>query len=519
VPDPMDLPIINHGKGIMDINDPNGRDQCEDQHFLNDVDELIHELPDSSDIYKDIRFDEGEIGFKDLKLLDQYISGLAKNLKIDDVNDNFITTSNEILSRYSNENLDEFKSPYKKHSKKEKVVKNTSSKDNLMKLKKIYESKNIEFCKYPGYNSTSVTPLPNNVTPTDIIDKVLLTFKPNYQRRWKVYLYFKESIDIICDVFWLSFILWYKKNFKDSFDLTYSRLSSNYVKFIGKLNDIDKNEFLVSYSLILSQINFLIYCECFPNSKSTFETNDFKKKDCDLIYGWFVGSEPFEEVWINWRSINSKYIKLNRSMNKKDNSPNEYDIIYNMDNELDKSVVNDIDSVFKKNRKKTSISQPSSLYTTELKIKKLHKNINNNSPIISHYIKNNGHDSSKLPYFIQSYEVTRVPKDPNKGSYQQVIEDSVKRTNKNLKNYLKNKEEIIKEKNRGNQETIFYMRKFNKMTQKLLTRPQQVKELCDILCEGLYSNKITNGKKQLPKINSGKNNKINLDNLDESLFK
>jgi len=59
VPDPMDLPIINHGKGIMDINDPNGRDQCEDQHFLNDVDELIHELPDSSDIYKDIRFDEG----------------------------------------------------------------------------------------------------------------------------------------------------------------------------------------------------------------------------------------------------------------------------------------------------------------------------------------------------------------------------------------------------------------------------------------------------------------------------
>jgi len=63
-----------------------------------------------------------------------------------------------------------------------------------------------------------------------------------------------------------------------------------------------------------------------------------------------------------------------------------------------------------------------------------------------------------------------------------------------LKNYIKNKEEIIKEKNRGNQETIFYMRKFNKMTQKLLTKPQQVKELCDILCEGLYSNKITNGK-------------------------
>jgi len=42
--------------------------------------------------------------------LDKYISGLAKNLKIDDINDNFIITSNEILSRFSNDNLDEFRS-------------------------------------------------------------------------------------------------------------------------------------------------------------------------------------------------------------------------------------------------------------------------------------------------------------------------------------------------------------------------------------------------------------------------
>jgi len=69
----------------------------------------------------------------------------------------------------------------------------------------------------------------------------------------------------------------------------------------------------------------------------------------------------------------------------------------------------------------------------------------------------------------------------------------MKRTNKNLRNYLKCKEDIIKEKNRGNQETIFYMRKFNKMTQRLLTKPQQVKELCDILCKGLYSNKLSKG--------------------------
>jgi len=42
-------------------------------------------------------------------MLDDYISGLAKNLRIDDINNNFIATNNEILSRYSNENLDEFK--------------------------------------------------------------------------------------------------------------------------------------------------------------------------------------------------------------------------------------------------------------------------------------------------------------------------------------------------------------------------------------------------------------------------
>ncbi|OUM61756.1 hypothetical protein PIROE2DRAFT_12161 [Piromyces sp. E2] len=113
VPDPADLPIINHGKGVMDINDPNGRDRSDDQPFYNEVDDLIHDLPDSSEMYKDLHINEEEFGFKDLKKLDQYISGLAKNLRVDDINDNFITTTNEILSRYSNTNLEDTKCKYK----------------------------------------------------------------------------------------------------------------------------------------------------------------------------------------------------------------------------------------------------------------------------------------------------------------------------------------------------------------------------------------------------------------------
>jgi len=47
----------------------------------------------------------------------------------------------------------------------------------------------------------------------------------------------------------------------------------------------------------------------------------------------------------------------------------------------------------------------------DLKTQRIQKNINDNSPIISHYIKNIGFDSSKLPYFVQSYEISRVPKE------------------------------------------------------------------------------------------------------------
>jgi len=54
IPDPSDLPIINHEKGILDINDPNGRNNNEDQPFLNEVDDLLQDLPDSSDMYKNI---------------------------------------------------------------------------------------------------------------------------------------------------------------------------------------------------------------------------------------------------------------------------------------------------------------------------------------------------------------------------------------------------------------------------------------------------------------------------------
>jgi len=275
--------------------------------------------------------------------------------------------------------------------------------------------------------------------------------------------------------------------------------------------------------VMFDNLHYLIYCKCFPSSKNCFEIENFKKRDCELIYKWFVGYTPFEEVWVNWRSVNSKYLidytdkrgKASLLRRKGDNelekSKNMYDVVFQIDNEIEKSMSN-INNI-KKNK---TTNQSMSLYTTDLKTQRVAKNINNNSPVVSHYIKNIGYDSSKLPYFIQSYEVTRVPKDPSKKSYQQIIEDSMKRTNKSLKNYLKCKEDIIKEKNRSNQETIFYMRKFDKMTQKLLTKPQQIKELCDIICEELYSNKFTKGKKHLPKIRSGNNKQIN---LDESFFK
>jgi len=47
---------------------------------------------------------------------------------------------------------------------------------------------------------------------------------------------------------------------------------------------------------MLSHINYMIYCECFPNSKSYFEQEEFKKKDCDLIYTWFVGNDEYLNV-------------------------------------------------------------------------------------------------------------------------------------------------------------------------------------------------------------------------------
>ncbi|ORX81044.1 hypothetical protein BCR32DRAFT_245186 [Anaeromyces robustus] len=418
IPDPSNLPIINHGKGIMDINDPNGRDNCDDQPVFNEIDELLHDLPDSSDMYKDIEINDDEIGFKDLKKLDQYISGLAKNLKIDDINNNFIVTNDEIISRYSNTNLDNIKSTTKKSSKKEKVLKNVNSKDSLIRLKRIYELKNIEFCKFPGYNATTITGLPNGVSPVEIINNILVNFKMKYQRRWKIYLTSKENLDIICDIFWLTFITWYKNYYRKEYDSMFSRLSFNYVNFIGKLNDTDKNEFLVSYPLILSHINFLIYCECFPNSKNSFENEEFKKRDCDLIYTWFVGNKPFEEVWINWRSAHAKYlisdndseykIKKNKKLNKSKKKEDNYDVMYQVDKSL---INNDMDDTFKRPRNKSGINHLSSLYTTDLKTQRIQKNINNNSPIISHYIKNIGYDSSKLPYFVQSYEVTRIPKE------------------------------------------------------------------------------------------------------------
>jgi len=58
VPDPADLPIINHGNGVMDINNPNNRENCEEQPFYNEVDELINDLPDSLEMYKDINITE-----------------------------------------------------------------------------------------------------------------------------------------------------------------------------------------------------------------------------------------------------------------------------------------------------------------------------------------------------------------------------------------------------------------------------------------------------------------------------
>jgi len=39
----------------------------------------------------------------------------------------------------------------------------------------------------------------------------------------------------------------------------------------------------------MAHLNYLIYCECFPNSIGDFDCESFKKRDCELIYKWFVG--------------------------------------------------------------------------------------------------------------------------------------------------------------------------------------------------------------------------------------
>ncbi|KAI6656518.1 hypothetical protein LOD99_1314 [Oopsacas minuta] len=186
-----------------------------------------------------------------------------------------------------------------------KRVPNASSKSTEARNSILQKPRLIELATYPGYTQHEATPLPFNLSVTDIITDVInaqayLQKKPGFKEYSRNKMMDEKIHTIVLDLFWWVFLDSYNPN-KIIQEYLFIRTANSFGDFFALLDSRNKfkDKFLHIQLEILCQTIFTTYIRAYPTSSNQFDDN-FKSKICNLIHYWFTGLPPFPNSWKNW---------------------------------------------------------------------------------------------------------------------------------------------------------------------------------------------------------------------------
>ncbi|XP_074648249.1 protein FAM227A-like [Tubulanus polymorphus] len=185
----------------------------------------------------------------------------------------------------------------------------------------------VELHQFPGYESNELTPLPSDVHPRQILEKVTsaqkdLRKKPTYRQTFSKLFSSQMSQAILVDSFWWYFLEKFQKDGCVQQKL-FNRIAHNYVKLILQPAEM-KEAFLQSYPSLLAQSVYATFCAAFPDSYRQFN-DDFKENLHCVISLWVVGLKPAPKSWKKWNldELEPANIKLREEMMQNKNKPSK----------------------------------------------------------------------------------------------------------------------------------------------------------------------------------------------------
>ncbi|XP_056018635.1 protein FAM227B-like isoform X2 [Ostrea edulis] len=207
-----------------------------------------------------------------------------------------------------------------------------------MVKKETGKPKFVELHQYPGYDSTELTALPDDIPMVEMLRKAVaahmqLHKKPDYRPEFEKWFYSEMSQAVCSDIFWYLFLEKFQSS-KNSQVKLFNRAAHNYVKLMLYVrNPQYRDVFFKEYPTLVAQTLYASYCHSFPDSYRQFN-EQFKEDLVILVYSWIAGIKPASRCWLLWNfdkleppNIKQREELLNREKNKKPSLSMNFDFL------------------------------------------------------------------------------------------------------------------------------------------------------------------------------------------------
>eukprot|EP00842_Homolaphlyctis_polyrhiza_P002505 jgi/Hompol1/3255/HPOL_003179-RA len=297
--------------------------------------------------------------------------------------------------------------------------------------------------------------LPNGVsTRTHLLNAIEANtdLTPNLYKKWKFYLLTDASQNLIADA------------------------SVMYVNLFLRFKGDDKDEFFQTLPELYAQAVYTALREAYSQSFKYFE-QDFQTKLCDDLFHLLSGITPFNPSCSHW-PIEIVQSRIGRRAEDAESEAvtqrmaQRRATTFGRDAVMPKQGQGDHLDVLKTNSKQI----PSSYIGASIQTKRVNFNIYQNSPIVDQYLKSLG-----------------VSRDQRT-----VVIESTKQSKRSFKLYRQAQEEAIRERNRVVQETSAHLMEEQRRTLKILSRPQEVKNVADQILEHYSSREASRRDRRKP---------------------
>ncbi|XP_061167796.1 protein FAM227A-like [Saccostrea echinata] len=196
----------------------------------------------------------------------------------------------------------------------------------------------VELHQYPGYDSTELTALPDEIPLVEMLEKAVaahmqLHKKPDYRPEFEKWFYSEMSQAVCSDIFWYLFLDKFQSS-KNSQVKLFNRAAYNYVKLMLYVrNPQYRDVFFKDYPTLVAQAIYAAYCHSFPDSYRQFN-EQFKEDLVTLVYSWIAGIKPASRCWLLWNfnkleppNIKQREELMNREKNKKPSMSLNFDFL------------------------------------------------------------------------------------------------------------------------------------------------------------------------------------------------